>query len=59
MGVRRTSVDRSHQLADGERWSLARVPFAVVTQAATAELRTTARASHPRFIQPKSATGVK
>jgi hypothetical protein len=59
MGVTRTRVERSHQLADGEPWSLARAPFAVVTHAATAEMSTTARASNPRFTQPNSVTGVK
>ena len=59
MGVTRTSVERSHQFAVGEPWSLARAPFALVTHAATAEMRTTAKASHPRFTQPNSVTGVK
>src|SRR5262245_43396369 len=59
MGVTRTRVERSHQLADGKPCSLARAPFAVVTHAATAETRTTATASHPRFAQPNRVTGVK
>jgi hypothetical protein len=35
------------------------MPIPMVTNAATAEMRTTASAISPRFTQPKSKTGVK
>ena len=53
MGITRIRVERSHQLADGRPWALARTPFPVVTHAAMAEARTMATASRPRFTQPK------
>jgi hypothetical protein len=49
----------SHQCDEGWFRAFARAPIPIVTNAATADMSTTANAMSPRFTHPNNKTGVK
>jgi hypothetical protein len=57
MGITRIRVERSHQLADGRPWALARTPFPVVDACRDGRGEDDGHRERPRFTQPKSRTG--